>query len=296
MRKFSTYIVGGMVAILIVMSLLDLVYTKIYETAPPRSKFQYLRSLKNTHVDFIFIGSSRVENGIVPSVIFDKTHKKALNLGFQAAKLGDIYTLLQLVEEYNIQFETIFIQVDYIYNLIEGHSNIFEYQMTPFIRENAITKAYSDRYAKNPFANYYIPFYRYCDNDLKLGFREIFANLIHKKSTILIDNGYGPKFGNEKEIRGAFPDRILDANTVIDSIQSFAKKNNRNVVFYCAPFCKNPQNLDFTSKLKTKIPDLKDFSGVLEDDLLFLNCTHVNDAGARKFTAIFAEKMLLETN
>lgn len=276
------------------MSVLDLIYTKIYESAPPRSKFQYLRSLKNSKTDYIFIGSSRVESGILPSVIFNKTHKKALNLGFQASKLGDIYTILQLVKEYKIHCETIFIQVDYIFNIVDGHSNVLEFEMTPFIRENAITKEYSDHYAENPFANYYFPFYRYCNNDLKLGFREIFANLIHKRSNVLNDKGYGPKFGNEKEMRGALPDAILNNNTVIDSMQSFAKKNDMKLVFYCAPFCKNIKNQDFISKLKTKIPGLKDFSGAITDDLLFLNCNHLNDKGARRFTSIFIEELLME--
>lgn len=88
---------------------------------------------------------------------------------------------MQLINEYNIRYETILIQVDYIYNIVGGHSNIFEYEMTPFIRENEITKNYSDTYADQPVANYYIPFYRYCSNDLKLGVREVFANIIHKK-------------------------------------------------------------------------------------------------------------------
>ncbi len=241
------------------MTILDLVYTRIYETSYPRSKFQYLRSLKNKKVDYIFIGSSRVESAIVPSIIKSKTGKEAVNLGFQAAKLGDIYTLLQLIEAYNIQYETIFIQVDYIYNFVEGNSNIFQYEMMPFVSENAATKQYSDTYSAHPIANYYIPFYRYCANDLKLGFREIFLNFIHKKNNVLNDSGYGAKFGNEKEVKGALPDVILDKNRILDSIQSFSRQNNMQIVFYCAPFCKNNQNKDFTSKLKERIPGLVDF-------------------------------------
>ena len=98
-----------------------------------------------------------------------------------APRKGDIYTILQLIKEYKIQYETILIQVDYIYNIEGGHSNIFEYEMMPFVRENNITREYMNRFAENPFANYYIPFYRYFNNDLKLGFREVFANIIHKE-------------------------------------------------------------------------------------------------------------------
>lgn len=294
MKKFSTYIVVGTLIILAVMSVLDLVYTKIYETSYPRSKFQYLRSLKNKKVDYIFIGSSRVENGIVPSVIYKKTGKNAVNLGFQAAKLGDIYTVLQLIKQYNIHSDKILIQVDYIYNMEGGHSNMFQYEMIPFIRENAITKKYSDIYSENPVANYYIPFYRYCNNDLKLGFREVFANVIDKKTNIIPNRGYGAKYGNSTKMKGALPDTILDNNTIMDSIQSYVKQNSIKVVFYCAPFCKSNQNKDFMTKLKSKIPGFLDFSSVIDDDGMFLNCNHLNDRGARQFTEIFAEEVLMQ--
>jgi len=294
MKQFSKYILGGVIAILIVMSVLDFAYTKVYETSFPRSKFQYLRSLKNQKVDFIFIGSSRVENGIVPSIIEDRTGKKAVNFGFQAAKLGDIYTLLQLIKEYNIQYETILIQVDYIYNIPEGHSNIFEFEMMPFIRDNAITKQYSDQYSEHPIANYYVPFYRYCGNDLKIGFREIFANLVHKKTNIIPSKGYGAIYGTSSALKGSLPDVILDKNEIANRIQSLVKQNKMKVVFYCAPFCKYNQNKDFITKLKTKIPVLVDFSQVLKDDTMFLNCNHVNDTGAKRFTEIITERLLLQ--
>jgi hypothetical protein len=293
MKKFSRYIIGSLVAILAVLFVLDVAYTKIYETSHPRTKFQYLRSLKNKKVDYIFIGSSRVENGIVPSILKEKTGKEAVNLGFQAAKLRDIYTLLQLIKEYNLHYEAILIQVDYIYNIKAGHSNIFEYEMTPFIRENAIIKAYFDTYSESPFANYYLPFYRYANNDLKLGFREVFANIVHKKNNVTTDAGYGATYGNATELTGALPDKILEHNAIMDSIQSFVKQNQMEVVFYCAPFCKNNQNKDFTAKLKTKIPGLQDFSGAIEDDRMFLNCNHLNDRGARRFTEIFVEEVLM---
>lgn len=276
------------------MTALDVLYTKIYETSSPRSKFQYLRSLRDKKVAFIFIGSSRVENGIVPSIVEQKTGKEAVNLGFQAAKLGDIYTLLQLVKEYKIRYETILIQVDYIYNIEGGHSNIFEYEMVPFMRENVITKEYFNTYVEDPIANYYLPFYRYCNNDLKIGFREVFANLIQKKTNAIKNSGYVARFGNSTELAGALPEVILEHNVIMDSIQSFVKQNKMKVVFYCAPFCKNNRNNYFTAKLKTKIPGLQDFSTALNDDTLFLDCNHLNDIGAKRFTEIFTEEVLMK--
>lgn len=294
MKKFSSYIVGGVLVILVIMSVLDFVYTQIYENSYPRTKFQYLRSLKNKKVDFIFIGSSRVENGIVPSIVEQKTGKEAVNLGFQAAKLGDIYTILQLINEYNIRYEKILIQVDYIYNNEGGHSNIFEYEMIPFIRENAIIKSHYDTYGTNSVANYYVPFYRYCKNDLKIGFREILANIVSKKTNVIIQKGYVARFGNANELTGQLPSVILNKNATLESIQSFIKHNRMNIFFYCAPVCSNSKNLDFILKLKTKIPRLKDFSRVLDDETMFVDCNHLNDNGAKRFTKIFTEEVLMK--
>lgn len=276
------------------MLVLDVAYTKIYESSYPRTKFQYFRSLKDKKVDYIFIGSSRVENGIVPSIIEKKTSKSAVNLGFQAAKLGDIYTLLQLVKEYHIQYETILIQVDYIYNIKGGHSTIFEYEMMPFVRDNAITKQYSDSYGEHPMSNYYLPFYRYCSNDLKIGFREVFANVVRKKTNVIDQKGYVGRFGNSAELAGGLPTVLLKRNSTLDSIQSFIKQNRMKVVFYCAPFCRNNQNKEFTTKLATKIHGFRDFSTVITNDRMFVNCNHMNDDGARQFTEIFIEEVLMK--
>ena len=279
---------------LIIMSVMDFGYTKVYETSSPRTKFQFLRSFKNKKIDYIFIGSSRVESGIVPSIIKEKTGKSALNLGFQAAKLGDIFTLLQLIKEYDIQHDKIFIQVDYNYNFLDGHSSAFQFQMTPFIRENEVTKQYSDKYAEIPFANYYFPFYRYCNYDLKIGFRELFSNLVNKKTNIVSTRGYGAKFGSSSELKGALPATIVDKNPIFEEILAYINQNKLKVVFYCAPFCKNNQNKDFTTKLKAKIPKFVDFSRVINDDKMFLNCNHLNDNGAKRFTEILTEKLLMK--
>ena len=292
MKKFGKYIIGGALAILITMLVLDFLYTKIYETSFPRTKFQYLRSFKNKNIDYIFIGSSRVESGIIPSIIKEKTGKTALNLGFQAARLSDIYTIVQLISEFKIKCQRIFIQVDYIYNM-NGHSSIFKTQLMPFVRETKILKMYNERYSENTILNYYIPFYRYCDNDLKIGFREIFASLVHKETNIIENNGYVGLYGNSTMMGGSLPNTILKSNSILDSIKVFVRRNNMDVVFYCAPFCKDMQNQHYLLKLKSKIPGLLDFSKVIKEDTQFMNCNHLNDSGAKQFTENFIQQVLI---
>lgn len=89
------------------------------------------------------------------------------------------------------------------------------------------------------------------------------------------------------------PANILYENAEVNGIQSFIKQNKMTVIFYCAPFCKNNKNRDFTFKLKEKIQGFQDFSKVINDDTMFQNCNHLNDSGARRFTEIFTEQLLM---
>lgn len=292
MRKFVTRIIGILITILVVAVALDYAYTSVYENSRPRTKFQYLRSLKNTKINYIFLGSSRVENGIVPSVIEDKTKKSCVNLGFQASKMGDIYSVLKLLKEYNISSDSIFIQVDYIFN-IGGHSNILPYEMSPFIRDNRETKEYLLNFVGENKSNYYVPFYRYCTQDAKIGIREVIANLINKKTSVATNKGFSPLQGieNQKAEHRLLPASIAKKNVYFDKIKEYCEKNDLKVVFFCAPFCKHTRHIDFIVKLKNKIPELNDFSKSIEEDELFVNCYHLNEAGAIKFTDIFTEKV-----
>ena len=291
MKQFILKIALFFAVTLFLMLLLDLAYTKVYQNSSPRTKIQYLRTLKDQKIDYIFIGSSRVESGIVPSVVEKMTEKKALNLGFQAAKLHDIYTILQLVQHYKIKNERIFIQVDYSYNINQA-STIFQPEIIPFMHENEIY----DNHLKFDSIHYnqyrYIPFFRYARNDLKLGFREIGLNLAKKKTNALTYQGYSPLYGNAEKHHFPLPHKINESNDYISKIQSFCRENKIKVTFYTAPFCQHTTNLGFISQLKTKIPGLYDFSRTVKDDNLFQNANHLNDNGAQYFTEIFVNEVL----
>ena len=97
MKKFIRFLLGLFALVFVLLVLLDYTYTTVYQHSTPRNKFQYLFQLKPQKIDYVFLGSSRVENSIIPNEIEKKTNKKAMNLGFQAAKMQDIFTLLQSV-------------------------------------------------------------------------------------------------------------------------------------------------------------------------------------------------------
>jgi uncharacterized alpha/beta hydrolase family protein len=85
MKKFSYKIVGLLIVIIFSAIILDKVYTHIYLNKTPRTRASYLIQNKVNDVDYIFLGSSRVQNHINTKLINDLTNKKAINLGVQGA-------------------------------------------------------------------------------------------------------------------------------------------------------------------------------------------------------------------
>ncbi|HCQ12005.1 hypothetical protein [Flavobacterium sp.] len=96
MKKFLKHIAALVVVTLVSMFALDCIYTYVYENAIPRNKTQYLLKLKNERIDYVFLGSSRLENHIVTKLVEEKTGKKALNLGVQGGRLDDMSLMIKL--------------------------------------------------------------------------------------------------------------------------------------------------------------------------------------------------------
>ncbi|WP_418263863.1 hypothetical protein [Flavobacterium faecale] len=292
MKKFLKYIVFLFLLILGILYLLDYSFTTVYEKAVPRTKIQYLRSLKGKKIDYIFLGSSRVENAIIPKLIYDKTGKSAINLGFPASKLNDVFTILKLIKKYQIKFHKVYIQVDYIYNMEDGHSNVLEWQLMPFINENEITRAYFNQYFRDNREVSMIPFYRYCRYEPKIGFREFFLNTLDKSTPLIKNLGFIPLEGTSSNSHYSLPAEIKRNNKCFDQIDLFVRENNMNVSYFCAPFSLHAENLSFVEKLQLKIPGLYNFSKVVTNDAMFQNYSHLNRDGATFFTEIIIEKML----
>lgn len=290
MKKFLKKTALLLVAILAMMALLDVGYTHVYRTANPRTKFQVLKSLTGKRLDYVFFGSSRVENGIVPQIIEKRTGKKAYNFGYQAAKMDDIYAMLQLLKAYRVASETVFIQIDYIFD-VDGRSIVLPYEMAPFLHDNNETRAYFSG-ESNYALLAYLPFYRYCHYDQKIGFRELLLNMADKKIAGAASLGFSPLYGNKPNNVYALPATIGTRNKTLDAIREFARENRIKVVFFCAPFWRETKNLDYIGKLKGKIPDLMDYSSAIQDPALFANNSHLNEKGAQAFTEIFVDDML----
>lgn len=288
MRFFLGKIVIIVLTVFVLLSLFDLTYTYIYTKSIPRNKTKYVLDLKDKQVDYVFLGSSRVENHIDTKLVKQLTSKTALNLGIQGAKLDDNYMLLQLLINNKVKIGTLFLQVDYIFNK-ETPSVIVSSEALPYIKTNEIVRKHVQLSDSNYLSYYHIPFYRFMLNDYKIGFREFFSATIGKKSKTDFEDGFVPK--DIKFIKeGAFelPNTIIEKNKIFDLIDMTCKKNNINVVYFCAPFCSYVSESKYIDKLKTKIPRLKDYSKALNDEY-FYNCGHLNATGAKEFTKMLVK-------
>jgi len=252
--------------------------------------------IENDTIDYIFIGSSRVDNTVNANIISSITGNSAINLGFQGAKTDDYLIILKLLKDKNIHSQQIFIQVDYVYN-IDGNSEILKSEFMPFLNNQVISEVIKERDPEY-FQLKYIPFYRYLKYDYKIGFREFFNSISGKTNRIDFKNGYFPKYGNtSQKLSSTLPDHILRKNANINKINAFAKKNKLSIIYFMAPFCPNTKNLDYSKKLKSKLPSFLDYTNVFPyQDQYFYNCSHLNDVGATEFSKIIAKDILTMNN
>lgn len=292
MKRFSVYIITILSAVCLLLFVMDFIYSYVYKHTAPRNKVANLLTIPLEKIDYVFLGSSRVDNTIDASLITKITGKSAINLGVQGGKLDDYYLMLQLLAHKKIKTDSVFIQVDYVYN-IDGTSEILKSNLIPHISVPVI-----DTYIKERDPNYwslrYIPFFRYMKFDYKIGFREFFNSSIGKTPKFDLMNGYSPKYKKQGGLlQYKLPDTIAKGNSVIEKIIAFAKTKEITVVFFTAPFCKNTQNISYIDKLKTQLPTLIDYSRLFIDrDDYFYNCSHLNNAGAQRFTEIFTDAYL----
>lgn len=294
MKTFVKHILKVVLMLVLSAYVLEFFYTNIFEKSLPRTKFQNLRALKNQSIDYVFLGSSRVENGVSPKVIKDKIGKNAINLGFQASKMADIYLIFQLLDEYNIKYKKVFIQVDYIFNIEKGFSNVLSYEVLPFINENKLlTNHCQFNDSINFWRNKNLPFYRYSITSQKIGMREIVMNLLKKQTAISVNKGFDPLFGSFSGGKYALPETISNKNKYYDLIANYSLKNKKDVTFFTAPFRILNNDFSFINKLKTKIPNLNDFSNQLPSNKYFQNNSHLNHNGAIAFTNVLIEKLKL---
>jgi hypothetical protein len=287
MPLFVTYILKVVLMLVISAYALDFGFTYTYGFASPKTKVQYLRSLKNQKFDYIFIGSSRVENSIIPAIIEQKTNKKTINLGVQGATTQDLVFIMDLLEDLNVTYGKVFLQLDYKINDVNQFSKKFQTELFPFLGTSKIIDSYVFATNKDKNALKYIPFYTYTVASQNLGLRNVVLTLFNLEHKITKNKGYVALYGSEKMNVEILP-QYVSKNRYLDQLLLTKK-----AVYFSCPLYSSIQTHSYFDQLKTSIPGFTDFTGSISKKTLFKDSYHLNHDGAVVFTNLIIQKLKL---
>ena len=287
MGKFIIVVAKILLTILALLVVLDWGYTTVYIHSSHRGKVEKVFNSKVGNYDVVILGSSRANNHFVPE-LFEKKGLKTFNYGMSGAHLFEASLMLKLMAERNYKIKTVILEAD-LGLCNEKESDAIAAKFLPYIHQSETIKKHFSK-LENFNALYYIPFYRYIDFDALIGFREMYNTATGKPTNILDNLGYHPlghKPGNMKnDIRALKPIR----NKYYEEIKQICKEQNYNLITVMTPMCVNVKGLDYFEKVNKIYLEIHNLENVVQDDQYFSSCGHMNDTGARVFTAVVIEQ------
>lgn len=284
MKKFILLILKITTVIVIVSVVLDYAYTMVYEQSKNRGKIDYIYNSQGRKFDIVILGSSRANNHFV-SEMFEEKGMKTFNFGMSGGHLFEADLLLKLMMERKYTIKYVILEADL--NLSNEHrAEGIASKFLPYLHSSVVIKRH---FVKEEDFNYlyYVPFYRYIEFDSQIGFREMFLNAIHKKTNHLDYRGYkalkNDKKGNMKNNLSNL--KPLSENKYFEEIKQICKINNINFIPIMTPMCESTKGIDYFEKVKRAYPEIHNYENTVTEDRYFSSCGHMNDAGARLFTA-----------
>ncbi len=288
MQKFILLVTKILLTILVLLVVLDWVYTTVYLHSFNRGKVENVFNSKARNYDVIILGSSRANNHFVPE-LFEKKGLKTFNYGMSGAHLFEASLMLKLMAERNYTIKTVILEAD-LGLCNEKESDAIAAKFLPYIHQSETIKTHFSK-QENFNELYYIPFYRYVDFDAIIGLREVYQTATGKPTNILNNLGYHPltsnKPGNMKnDLTNLKPIR----NKYYEEIKQVCKQNNYNLITVMTPMCTNVKGLDYFEKANQIYPEIYNLENVVQGDHYFSSCGHLNDSGARMFTKVVIER------
>lgn len=282
MKKFIVFIFRVLFAIFLLLVLLDLIYTGVYIQSSNRGKIDYVYNSRARDYDVVILGSSRANNHFV-SKMFEDRGLKTFNYGMSGSSLFESSLMLKLMIERKYAIKNVIIEADL--NLAnEGRSDGIASKFLPYIHDSELIENHFSN-EKDFWQLYYVPFYRYVTYDIQIGFREMILNVLHKKTVHLQNGGYialGNEKGNmEYDLRDLKPIH----NKYYEEIKKICSENKINLIAVMTPMCENAKGLNYFQKVNTVYPEIYNYENVVQGNQYFSSCGHMNDVGARLFTA-----------
>ena len=284
MKQFISFTLKALLILIFTMILLDGLYTVVYNNSNSRSKIDYLYNSKDKNYDVIFLGSSRVNNHFVPKIFNDYGYK-TFNFGITRSRLDESALMLKLMIERNYKIKNLILQVDLNINT-NDHSEAIRSLFMPYLHQS---KTIRDHYKSIPEYNklLYIPFYRYLNYDARIGFREMYFSLVHKKTNVLENDGFNPLKPNAGKLIPADLSKYYPKRNIgYEEIKTICKKNNINLIAITTPICMSTINREYFNHIASVYPEIHHFENAVTDDKYFSTCGHMNKAGAIEFTKV----------
>ncbi|MEM0518360.1 hypothetical protein [Aequorivita flava] len=292
MKRFLLSTIFLIIALIATMYVCDSIYTYAFQNAPPRNKIQKILKLNNKEYDYVFLGSSRTENHIDCALIEKITGKTCINLGISGGTIGDMLFILKIAERNNVRFRQVFLQIDYNYNHNGISRNVYA-ELMPFIHDSLIRNEIENYKNYSWMINF--PFYRYMKNEKVVGFREFFTALLNKKPNKDIDIGFMPFFGIGYDLAGKFPENFNKSNIEIDEMLELSKRDDFELKFFTAPYCKEVENRENAQSLIKRIPSLHNYISLFDENpQYFSDCGHLNIEGAEAFTKKICNDLIIK--
>jgi len=284
MKQFLIYIVKIFVVALLVAVALDGFYTYVFLQSRNRGKIETVFNSKAQNYDVVILGSSRANNHFVAQLFEDKG-LKTFNYGMSGGHLFEASLLLKLMIERKYEIKNVILEADL--NLSNDHqAEGISAKFLPYIHNSEVIK---DHFKLEEDFNelYYIPFYRYIKFETKIGFREIYKIVKNERTSTLNNLGYYPLVKHKK---GNMKNNIVNLkplphNKYYEEIRNLCKANNIRFIAVMTPMCENVVGMNYFDKVKKAYPEIHNYENVVVENKYFSSCGHMNDIGARMFTA-----------
>ena len=282
MKKFIIFAFKTLIVTVLIAVVLDFMYTTVYLNSSNRGKIDYVYNSNARKYDVVILGSSRANNHFV-APMFEEKGLKTFNFGMSGSHLFEASLMLKLMVERKYIIKNLILETDL--NLSNEHqAEGIAAKFLPYIHQSDIIREHFSN-EENFKELYYIPFYRYVAFDSKIGFREMYETARKQPTKYLDNQGYYPlgnKKGNMKnDIRALKP----LSNKYYQEIKQICADNNINFIPIMTPMCTNTKGLDYFDKVKKRYPEIHNYENAVVEDKYFSSCGHMNDAGARLFTA-----------
>jgi hypothetical protein len=284
MQKFLLFTLKILVLTIAIAVVLDFLYTTVYLQSSNRGKIEHVYNSKNENYDVVILGSSRANNHFVAQMFEDKG-LRAFNYGMSGGHLFEADLLLKLMIERHYKIKNVILEADL--NLSNDHqAEGISAKFLPYLHSSE-TISNHFKMESNFRELYYLPFYRYIKFGTVIGVREMFFNGIHKKTTHLDNLGYYPlgKKPNANMKNDIINLKPLPHNKYYEEIKQICTDNKINLITVMTPMCENTKGIEYFEKVQKLYPEIHNYENVVKEDKYFSSCGHMNDTGARLFTA-----------